>query len=73
MVSSPDRSRIRPPSRKTPVYTQLRVNCDAGDPLRNWEVGALAEDLDRLAKNLAAQVSIATMSGELVHPTLSVT
>jgi hypothetical protein len=52
----------------------LRVNCDAGTPERNWEVDrTLAEDLDRIAKNLAAQISIAAMSGENAQPTLSVT
>ncbi len=56
-----------------PIHPDLRVNCDAGDPLKNWSNPALAEDLDRVAKNLAAQVSIAAMSGAYVQPTLSVT
>jgi ATP-binding protein involved in chromosome partitioning len=57
-----------------PIHMELRVNCDAGTPLRNWEADPkLAEELDALARNLAAQISIATMSGQAVQPTLSVT
>jgi len=57
-----------------PIHADLRRNCDAGLPQRNWEAGGpLADDLDRIARNLAAQVSIQTMSGKYVQPTLSVT
>ena len=56
-----------------PIHMELRVNCDAGEPLKNWRGNeALAEELDRLCKNLAAQISIATLSGKFVQPTLSV-
>ncbi|MCZ6611418.1 MAG: P-loop NTPase, partial [Planctomycetota bacterium] len=56
-----------------PIHMELRVNCDAGQPLKNWQGNeALAEELDRLCKNLAAQISIATLSGKFVQPTLSV-
>jgi len=56
-----------------PIHMELRANCDSGEPLKNWEVNEeLAEELDRLCKNLASQVSIATMSGKFVQPTLSV-
>ncbi|MHC4414078.1 MAG: Mrp/NBP35 family ATP-binding protein [Planctomycetota bacterium] len=56
-----------------PIHMELRANCDAGEPLRNWEVSeALAEELDRLCKSLAAQISIATLSGKYVQPTLSI-
>jgi ATP-binding protein involved in chromosome partitioning len=57
-----------------PIHMELRVNCDAGTPLRNWETEAsLAEELDGLARNLAAQISIAAMSGQSAPPSLSIT
>jgi ATP-binding protein involved in chromosome partitioning len=57
-----------------PIHMELRVNCDAGTPLRNWEAdSSLAKELDDLARNVAAQISIAAMSGQTVQPTLSVT
>ena len=55
-----------------PIHLELRVNCDAGEPLRNWQVSdEIAEELDRVCKNLAAQISIATMGA--VQTTLSIT
>ena len=56
-----------------PIHMELRVNSDEGTPLRNWENAALAEELDRVAKNVAAQISITAMSGEYVQPSLSIT
>ena len=57
-----------------PIHMELRTNCDNGTPLENWNASAaLANELDTLCRNLAGQISIATMSGELVQPTLSVT
>ena len=56
-----------------PIHMELRANCDAGTPTRNWEGNpALAEELDRLSRNLVSQISIATLGGKLVQPTLSV-
>ncbi len=56
-----------------PIHMELRPNCDNGQPLKNWQVNEqLGEELDRLCKNLASQISIATMSGKFVQPTLSV-
>jgi ATP-binding protein involved in chromosome partitioning len=56
-----------------PIHMELRVNCDAGTPLRNWEVDpTLAEELDGIARNLAAQISIAATAGESARPTLSI-
>ncbi len=56
-----------------PIHMELRTNCDNGQPLKNWQVNEkLSEELDRLCKNLAAQISIATMSGKFVQPTLSI-
>jgi hypothetical protein len=54
-----------------PIHMELRANCDAGTPLRNWEVPALGRDIDALCQRLASQVSIQSMGG-LVQPTLSV-
>ena len=57
-----------------PIHMELRANCDSGQPLRNWEANEkLAAELDQLCQNLAAQISIATMSGQYVQPTLSIT
>ncbi len=57
-----------------PIDPHLRINCDAGTPLRNWQgPPALGETLDGIVRNVAQQVSIATMSGKFVQPTLSVT
>ena len=56
-----------------PINMRLRENCDEGTPLANWEGGGkLGDELDRVAKNLAGQISIASMAGKLVQPTLSV-
>lgn len=56
-----------------PINMQLRANCDNGEPLKNWEDDQLAEELDTLCKNLASQISIATLSGKFIQPTLSIT
>ena len=57
-----------------PIHMEMRENCDAGQPMRNWEVNEkLAEELNHLVRNLASQVSIATMSDKYVQPTMSVT
>ena len=57
-----------------PIHMDLRVNSDAGNPTANWEENeALGAELDRIVQNVAAQISIAAMSGKLVQPTLSVT
>jgi ATP-binding protein involved in chromosome partitioning len=58
---------------RLPIHMSLRENCDRGEPLRNWDEPALAAELDKLCKNVAAQISIATMSGQYVQPTLSIT
>jgi ATP-binding protein involved in chromosome partitioning len=56
-----------------PIHMDLRVNADAGEPLKNWSANpTLAGELDRLCQNLAQQVSIASFAGKLVQPTLSV-
>ncbi len=56
-----------------PIHMEMRANCDRGTPLTNWEVSEeIAQQLDDLCKSLAQQVSIATMAGKYVQPTLSV-
>jgi ATP-binding protein involved in chromosome partitioning len=56
-----------------PITMDLRRNSDEGKPLKNWSGNAqLAGALDALCGAVAQQVSIASMSGELVQPTLSV-
>lgn len=55
-----------------PIHMQLRDNSDRGTPLENWAVEQLGNELDSLCQNLASQISIATMSGQFVQPTLSV-
>ncbi len=55
-----------------PLRTQLRVHSDSGTPLANWDHPSLGAELDRLAKNVASQVSIASLGGKYMMPTLSV-
>jgi ATP-binding protein involved in chromosome partitioning len=55
-----------------PIHMDLRANCDHGEPLKNWENPKLGKELDALVENFAAQISIATMSGRYVQPTLSI-
>jgi ATP-binding protein involved in chromosome partitioning len=56
-----------------PINMALRANCDSGQPLKNWQPGTtLARELQALCENLAQQISINTMSGQYVQPTLSV-
>ncbi|MBX3372561.1 MAG: Mrp/NBP35 family ATP-binding protein [Phycisphaeraceae bacterium] len=55
-----------------PLVPALRINSDLGTPLKNWTGGPLTEALDGMVRQLAAQVSIASMQGRFVQPTLSV-
>jgi ATP-binding protein involved in chromosome partitioning len=55
-----------------PIHPQLRVSGDAGTPASNWDVPGLAKALDGICEALAQQISIASFSGRLVQPTLSV-
>ena len=50
---------------------KLRANCDAGNPLANWDTPALGRDIDALCQRLASQISIQSHGG-LIQPTLSV-
>ena len=55
-----------------PLRPELRINSDAGTPLKNWDNPLLANEIDRIAKNIASQVSIASLGGKYQMPTLSV-
>lgn len=57
-----------------PINMALRENSDAGDPTLNFNAGGtLAEELMRMVQQLAAQVSVHTMSGAFQQPTISIT
>jgi ATP-binding protein involved in chromosome partitioning len=57
-----------------PIHPKLREYGDDGTPLENWNINeTMAAELDRLCQNVASQISIQTMSGQYVQPTLSVT
>ncbi|MSR41022.1 MAG: MRP family ATP-binding protein [Phycisphaerales bacterium] len=55
-----------------PLRTELRIHCDEGTPLKNWDNPILGGELDRIAKNIASQVSIASLGGKYMMPTLSI-
>lgn len=55
-----------------PIHAQVRISGDTGTPLDNWNVPALAKEMDSICGGLAQQISIATLSGQLVQPTLSI-
>lgn len=47
-----------------PLYTELRVNSDAGDPIKNFTANpALAAALDAIVQNIAGQVSLRNLRG----------
>ncbi|MSQ90363.1 MAG: MRP family ATP-binding protein [Phycisphaerales bacterium] len=57
-----------------PIHMELRRNSDEGTPLKNWAGNpTLASDLDGLCQRVASQISIATIAGGLLQPTLSMT
>lgn len=56
-----------------PITPELRANGDTGNPTANFDTpGPLADSLNRMAQNLAAQVSMATMRNVVAQPTLSI-
>lgn len=56
-----------------PITPALRLNSDGGNPTANFEAGGpLAESLNRITQNLAAQVSMATMRNVVARPTMSI-
>jgi ATP-binding protein involved in chromosome partitioning len=49
-----------------PMFTELRVNSDAGNPQRNFEGSPkLREALERVVQNLAGQVSLRNLQGKM--------
>ncbi len=57
---------------RLPIHMALRANTDAGTPLANWAQPQLGNELDTLCQQLASRISMQTMSGKYVQPTLSV-
>ena len=56
-----------------PINMALRTNSDSGDPTANFAAGTtLADELDNVVRNLAGQVSVHALAGDLVQPTISV-
>jgi len=57
-----------------PITMRLREHCDLGTPLGNWVgPGALGPSIDELCRSVASRISIASLQGRYVQPTLSVT
>lgn len=56
-----------------PITSSLREHCDAGTPLANWEgENSMGDSIDELCRTVASRISIASMQGRYVQPTLSV-
>ncbi len=56
-----------------PMHMQMRINADEGTPAANYDIDeTITATLQNLCESLAQQVSIATMSGNMVQPTISV-
>ena len=57
-----------------PIHMDLRRNSDEGTPLENWRGNPkLASELDGVCQRVASRISIITVAGGLIQPTLSVT
>ena len=57
-----------------PIHMDLRRNSDEGTPLENWRGNpTLAGELDGVCQRVASRISIITVAGGLIQPTLSVT
>ncbi len=54
------------------IRTALRVNSDRGTPLANWNDSALGNELDTIARNVAARISTLSYQGKYIQPTISV-
>ena len=56
-----------------PLHPKMRIHGDSGRPLDNWSINAaITTALDRMVQTLASRVSIASHSGRLQQPTLSI-
>ncbi|MCK4873894.1 MAG: Mrp/NBP35 family ATP-binding protein [Phycisphaerales bacterium] len=56
-----------------PINMALRENCDAGEPLKNFDDPKLRTSIETVVGRLAAQVSMASMSVGMTQPTMSIT
>jgi hypothetical protein len=54
-----------------PMFTELRVNSDAGTPEKNFELPKLREALEHVTQTLAGEVSKRNLSQQT--PTLNIT
>jgi len=45
-----------------PLYPELRVNSDAGDPTRNFASPKVAESLNQIVQNLIGQINLRNLS-----------
>jgi ATP-binding protein involved in chromosome partitioning len=56
-----------------PITTSLREHCDLGTPLGNWEGPRnLGPAIDDLCRGVASRISIASLQGKYLQPTVSV-
>lgn len=56
-----------------PIHMQMRINADNGTPLGNFEIDEeMTEAMLSTARNLAQQVSIASLSDGNARPTLTI-
>ena len=56
-----------------PMHMKMRIHADEGTPAANYEIDEMITSrLEGLCESLAQQVSIASMSGKMVQPTISV-
>jgi len=56
-----------------PINMRLRVNCDEGNPTANFTGDdALPDELNKMAQNVAARVSVINASGQSQAPKLSI-
>ena len=53
-----------------PLTMQLRVNCDEGTPLRNWDEAEMAAGLDRMCENVLVRMK--RSQGVPAQPTLTI-
>ena len=56
-----------------PMHMNMRINADNGTPSKNFEINeSITQSLNQLCESLAQQVSITTLSNDLVQPTISI-
>jgi ATP-binding protein involved in chromosome partitioning len=58
---------------RVPISMPLRRNCDAGDPVANFEDETLSPDLEAMVRRTHAQVRVIAMSEAAASPTLTIT